>query len=176
MKIALSGPPGSGTTTLARSLCEYFDLEHISSGDIFRSLAEEKGMSLSEFSKTAEEDHAIDRQIDQRQRDIAKEKDQILLEGRLSGWVVEEVDLRIYLDAPLKIRAKRVAKRENKETDRAYDEIKEREESEAKRYSEIYDIDIEDLSPYDLIINTGVWNSEQVVEISKTAINFLKKE
>lgn len=173
MKITVSGPPGSGTTTLASALCEYFELEHISSGDIFRSLAEERDVSLAEFAEIAEKNHSIDKEIDDRQKKIAEEKDQILLEGRLSGWIVEKADLRIYLDAPLDIRAERVADRENKKISKAFKEIKEREESESKRYKKIYEIDISDLSPYDLVIDTGVWDSNGVLKIAKTAIETL---
>ncbi len=173
MKITVSGPPGSGTTTLAKALCGHFDLEHISSGDIFRSLAEERDISLAGFAEIAEKNHSIDKEIDDRQRKIAEKKDKILLEGRLSGWIVKNADLRIYLDAPLDIRAERIADREDKKISKAHEEIKEREASESKRYKKIYDIDISDLSPYDLVIDTGVWDSDGVIQIAKTAIESL---
>ena len=49
MQITVSGLPGSGTTTLSRLLSEYYELELISSGEIFRKMAKERGMSLAEF-------------------------------------------------------------------------------------------------------------------------------
>ena len=60
MQITVSGLPGSGTTTLSRLLAEYYELELVSSGEIFRRMAKERGMSLSEFGALAEKDPSID--------------------------------------------------------------------------------------------------------------------
>ena len=62
--IAVSGKPGSGKSTLARALAERFGLRYVSLGMIFRRLASERGMTLEEFSRLAEEDRSIDRLID----------------------------------------------------------------------------------------------------------------
>lgn len=169
MRVTVSGLPGSGTTTLAEALSSRFDLEHVSSGDVFRAMARERGVSLAEFGRIAEEDPAIDREIDERQREIAREKDNVVMEGRLSGWMVEDADLRVWLAAPLDVRAKRVAEREEQTVEEARDEIEEREQSEAKRYREIHGIDIEDLSVYDLVIDTSHWDEEGVAAVATTA-------
>ena len=50
-----------------------------------------------------------------------------------------------------------------------------RQESEAKRYREIYDIDISDLSPYDLVIESSIWNPKATVQLAITAIRSMKK-
>ena len=46
MKITVSSPPGSGTTTLARSIAGKHKFELISAGEMFRDLAEERGLSV----------------------------------------------------------------------------------------------------------------------------------
>ena len=173
MRITVSGPPGSGTTTLAEAMSSRFDLEHVSSGDVFRSMARERDLSLAEFGRVAEQDPEIDREIDERQTEIGHENDDIVLEGRLSGWMVEGADLRVWLDAPVEVRAERVAKREGQTPEEARDEIKEREASESKRYKEIHGIDIEDLSIYDIIIDTSTWDKDGVAEITATALERL---
>jgi cytidylate kinase len=173
MRVTVSGLPGSGTTTLAEALSSRFDLEHVSSGDVFRAMARERGVSLAEFGRIAEEDPAIDREIDERQREIAREKDNVVMEGRLSGWMVEDADLRVWLAAPLDVRAERVAEREEQTVEEARDEIEEREQSEAKRYREIHGIDIEDLSVYDLVIDTSHWDEEGVAAVATTAVGNL---
>ncbi len=43
MLLTVSGPPGSGKSTTAGLLAEAFDLDHVSGGDIFRELADERG-------------------------------------------------------------------------------------------------------------------------------------
>ena len=173
MRITVSGPPGSGTTTLAEAMSSRFDLEHVSSGDVFRSMARERDLSLAEFGRVAEQDPEIDREIDERQTEIGHENDDIVLEGRLSGWMVEGADLRVWLDAPVEVRAERVAEREGQTPEEARDEIKEREASESKRYQEIHGIDIEDLSIYDLVVDTSTWDKDGVAEITATAVENL---
>ena len=173
MRITVSGPPGSGTTTLAKALSSRFDLEHVSSGDVFRSMARERDMSLAEFGRVAEEDPEIDREIDERQAEIARENNDIVLEGRLSGWMAEEADMRVWLDAPLDVRAERVAEREGQTVEEARVEIEEREASESKRYQEIHGIDIDDLSVYDLVVDTSTWDKNGVAEITATAVERL---
>ncbi|MDY7082914.1 MAG: AAA family ATPase [Halobacteria archaeon] len=174
LTITVSGPPGSGTTTLARALADEYGLEHVSSGDIFRSMADERGVSLAEFNQIAEQDPEIDEEIDLRQKEIGEESDDIVLEGRLSGWMVESADLKIWLDAPLDVRAERVADREEQSADEAYEEIDARERSEAKRYEEIHEIDIDDLSIYDLVINTAKWDADGVVGIVGESVERLQ--
>ncbi len=50
-------------------------------------------------------------------------------------------------------------------------ELRERERSDADRYREYYDIDIDDLSPYDLVINTGTLSADATFQAVKTAID-----
>ena len=54
---------------------------------------------------------------------------------------------------------------EDKSVDVAKEEIITREKSEALRYMEIHNIDISNMDIYDIIINTGTFNPENVSEI-----------
>jgi cytidylate kinase len=172
MLLTVSGPPGSGKSTTAAGLAEAFGLEHISGGDIFRSLAAERGYTPVEFNELAEEDDQIDRDLDRRLRDIAVERDDVLLESRLAGWLAaEHADIRIWLDAPLNIRAERIGDREDKPLDVALEETHRRESSEAKRYRELYNIEISDLTIYDLCYNTARWSPEGILGMLTTAID-----
>ena len=66
MLVTISGPAGSGKSTAAAALAEALGYDHVSGGDIFRDLAEERGMSLSQLIAKAEESEAIDRALDRR--------------------------------------------------------------------------------------------------------------
>jgi len=171
MLITISGPPGSGKSTVAAAVAETFDLEHVSGGDVFRGLAEERGLSLAEFNELAEEDDAIDRDLDRRLRETAAERDDVVIESRLSGWMAgDHADLKVWLDAPLPVRAARIADREGSSVARAEAETREREESERTRYAEYYDIDFSDRSIYDLCVNTARWDADAVTGIVEDAV------
>ena len=175
MKITVSGPPGSGTTTLARSLAERLHFELISAGEMFRDLARERGLSVAEFGELAEKDVTIDALIDVRQKETAKERQNIVVEGRLSGWMVEEADLRIWLDAPIACRAKRIANRDGMDEYTARETSLLREESERTRYRTYYKIEIDDLSPYHLVMDSDLWTGEELASIVDLAVGYLRK-
>ncbi|ELZ32810.1 cytidylate kinase [Halogeometricum pallidum JCM 14848] len=172
MLLTVSGPPGAGKSTTAETLAEAFDLDHISGGDIFRQLAAERGMTAVEFNKLAEENGQIDRDLDRRLRSIALERDDVLLESRLAGWLAgDAADVRLWLDAPLDVRATRIAEREGKSVELAREETYARAQSEALRYQEYYNIDITDLGIYDVTLNTARWSQEDVPDILKAAVD-----
>ncbi|KAB7512511.1 AAA family ATPase [Halosegnis rubeus] len=165
MLITISGPAGSGKSTAATALADELGYDHVSGGDIFRELAAQKGLTPLELNKLAEEDDAIDRDLDRRLRDLAAERDDLVLESRLAGWMAgEHADFRIWLDAPLNVRARRVADREDKDTELARTETEARADSEAKRYADYYGIDIDDLSIYDLVLNTARLGENGMIE------------
>ena len=171
MLLTVSGPPGSGKSTNAAALAERFDLDHISGGDIFRELADERGYTPVEFNELAETDEQIDRDLDRRLREIAIEREDILIESRLAGWLAaDHADLKIWLDAPQEIRAERIADREDKPVEVARQETSRREQSEALRYKEYYNIDISDLTIYDMTFNTARWNPTGMQQVVATAI------
>lgn len=172
MRITISGPPGSGKSTLSRMLSARLGLELISMGDIFRRCAEDRCMCLAEYGLLARQNGNIDKEIDEMQKKIAIEKDNIILEGRLSGFLVD-ADLKVWLKAPLEVRAERIAKRENKPVQTAMAETSEREECERERYINYYNIDIKDLSVYDLVIDSSKWSAEEISEIVLKAVECL---
>jgi cytidylate kinase len=174
MRITVSGPPGSGTTSLAAHLAKRHEMALISAGEVFRMLAKERGMELAAFGRLAEEDESVDRMIDARQKEMGESQDNIIIEGRLAGWMVGNADLRILVNAPLACRAVRIAEREGLDPAESEDLTAEREESEATRYFNYYGIDLNDLSIYDLVISSEKWGKEELAGVVDLAVGLIK--
>ena len=168
MIVTISGLIGSGKTTLARNISKRLNFRYISVGEIMRKMAEERGISLLEFSRYAELNPEIDREIDKRQKSLVDGN--CIVDGRLSAFFLNP-DLRIWIMAPLDTRIERIAKRDNLTREEAEDVIIKREESERKRYREIYDINLDDIGIYDIIINTERFSIEDATRIVSEIIS-----
>jgi len=175
MKITISGLPGSGTTTVAKILASKLNYKLISAGEVFRQLAREKGYSLEEFSKYAESNPDIDLYIDKLQKELAEKEENAIVEGRLSGWMIKDADLKVWIFADEDVRYARVAKREGKDVVEIRKKTKSREEYEKSRYRKFYGIDIDDWSIYHLIINSGHFDAESIAEIILKAVERISK-
>jgi predicted cytidylate kinase len=154
--VTVSGLPGSGTSTLARAVAAALELDRIDGGQVFRSLATERGLSLVAFGALAETDASIDVELDTRLARRGAQGD-VVLESRLAGWIVTNEGLpalRVWVSCADAERARRVAGREGTAIEAAQAENRSREASEAERYLTYYGIDISDLSPYDLVLDS----------------------
>jgi len=172
MIITVSGPPGTGTSTLSRLLSRELGLRWVNSGELFRKIASDRGVSVGELGRIAEEGPEIDYLIDDAQRAMAAEAGGIF-EGRLSGHILD-ADLKILLKADRRVRAERIASRENKLVEDALRESRVREECEARRYEKYYNLNVNDFSVYDLVIDTGTWNEKGVVAIVLAAVRSIE--
>ncbi|MCX8169746.1 MAG: AAA family ATPase, partial [Candidatus Methanomethyliaceae archaeon] len=70
--ITISGPAGAGKSYCAAKLAEIYGIPHYSIGQLFRKMAMERNLTIEEFSKLAERDPSIDRELDRRTMELAK--------------------------------------------------------------------------------------------------------
>jgi CMP/dCMP kinase len=175
MIITISGKAGSGKSTVAKELAKKLNLKHYSIGDLMRQLAKEKKISLSKLSKLAEKDDSIDLELDKKTIDL-RENDNFVIDGRLTAYFLPFSNLKVFLDCNDKVRAERILK-DNREDEKSKNsrelvkKIKNREQSERKRYTKLYSIDYYDKKLYDLMIDTTSLSIEEVLEEIKSSID-----
>jgi predicted cytidylate kinase len=163
--VTISGLPGSGTSTVAMGVAAALGLPRLDGGTVFRSLAAERGLTLAEFGTVAEREADVDLELDARLAAAVREGD-VVLESRLAGWIATNegvAGLRVWIACDEAERALRVGTREGVDPAAALAANRAREASEARRYLAYYDIDLADLSPYDLVLDSTTMPPDQLV-------------
>ena len=171
VKIALSGKSGCGNTTVGRLLADALGLQFVNF--TFRSLAQEKDLDLKEIIALAAHDDSWDREVDKRQVELARRAGGCVLSSRLAIWMLPEADLKVYLAATPETRANRIHSREGGSHKRIAEFTAGRDKQDHERYQRIYNINNDDYSFVDLIINT---DDKAPVEIMELIITALRKK
>jgi cytidylate kinase len=162
MIVTIGGEVASGKTTLARELARRLGFRHISAGAIMREMAAERGISIIELSEYAESHPEVDREIDRRQKKLASCGD-CVVEGRISAYFIP-ADFKIWLKADLFERPCRARGRGDRD-ENIINAIRLREASEKKRYKKYYNINLSDLSIYNLVLDTTKLTIKEMVDI-----------
>lgn len=168
MIIAVSGNAGSGKDTTGDLLGKKLGLRVVKA--TLKSYAREKKLDILDFEEALKSDR-YDRELDAWQREEVAKGDCVLV-SMLSAYNAPKADLRVWLHAPLETRAGRIAKRDNVPIAKAIEYVSGRDRTFRARIKKIYGFDWWSQDLYDLAINTGRWQSEDVANI---IINSLKK-
>lgn len=168
--VTIGGLHGVGKSTYGRRLADAFGLDYVSTGMLFRGLAQERGLSVVELSDLSATDPSIDQMIDDSSKKLMAEGG-VLLDSLLAGYFAKDYEsFRIYLWAPLRVRMNRIASRECKELKEAEDETLMRERRELERFKRYYGIDVADISVYHLVLDTSLLSLETNLKILSQAI------
>jgi cytidylate kinase len=162
VKIAISGKSGCGNTTVTALTAERLGLRFVNF--TFRNLAAEKNMSLEEVLRLAELDDYWDREVDRRQIEAALSDKETgcVLGSRLAIWMLKDADLKVYLKAKTDVRVRRLIRREGGDFDVVAEFTKERDAHDHARYLHLYNIDNNDYSFADLIIDAGAHTPDEI--------------
>lgn len=164
MRIAISSKSGCGNTTVTTLVSEKLNYRMINF--TFRQLGTEKGYDFKTFCQMAEKDDNIDRELDQRQVEMAMATENCVLGSRLAIWMLKDADLKVFLRASAETRASRIFKREGGSYAQKFQETEARDAHDSARYRRIYGIDNdrpEDVA--DLIIDTDHRTPEEIASL-----------
>lgn len=182
MKITISGPPGSGKTTVAKIISERLGIGLVEGGKIFRDEARKKNITLAGLGLLAEKDDRFDRSLDNFLILRLKGKEDAIVESRLSGWlcVLNKIDaFKIFVNAKEDVRIQRIKKSMSGRKEETGNDlpslIREREKSELDRYNKYYGIDYSDLSIYDLVVDASQDGASEVAEVILSALDIWKR-
>jgi|BEDMetMinimDraft_2_1075160.scaffolds.fasta_scaffold01861_2 cytidylate kinase len=174
MIISISGPPGSGKTSVAKIVASRYSLELLSAGAIFREMASKANTDVVSMNRRAERVFDVDKLVDQT---VAKRaaRGNIVVESHINSWLLAGIaDILVYLNAPLQERANRIAKRDGISYPEALRQIVERENSHYKRFKRYYGIDITDLRSFDLTVNTAKVSPTAVADMIDRLVEEIK--
>ena len=168
--ITITGDHASGQGTTSNLLKEYLGYEIYRNGQYVRKLAMDKGMTIVEFQTYLNEHPELDRQIEKSATNYAKEHDNLIVDAKL-GWFAIPESFKVYLKVDTEIAVKRAyedSARKDTEPFKSIEEAKEkilyRHKEETKRWIEEYGVDRDDMSNYDLVVDTSNLTPEQVAK------------
>lgn len=199
--IAISGLPGSGSTTLARLLsiklkCSYFSagqlwkdvaqgsLENQSYFNLFKELTGRRNISLlkiSSFSKGSAavklwktdlgRNSAFHQAIEELQQELL-DLGNIIIDGKLSIHMLKNPDLKVWLSGSLDARASRTSQRDNISYREARKLLKEREELHRNEWQKIYGFDyLIQQKEADLVIDSTEKTPEEIADLIVAKLN-----
>ncbi len=186
MNITITGNLGSGKSSIGKVLKEK-GYEIISTGNVFRELAMEKGLSVEEFNKQVNEatrkgDRSVDQMIDDMTARIGRERDNIMFDSRLA-WNFVPDSFKVFVITDIDEASRRIfndSVRANSESYESQETCKKalvhRQEMESVRFKEIYEIDYYDMSNYNLVIeSTNAAPAEIAEEILEKMAEYQKE-
>lgn len=160
--IAVSSKSGCGNSSVSRLVAERLGLRLVNY--TFRDMARERGISFEELCRLAEQDPEIDYALDRRQVELAR-GGSCVLASRLAIWLLkDDADFTVYLTASPRVRAERIAGREGKSADLAYQETLARDARDRERYIRLYGIDLDSYSDASLVVDTERGDQHYVAE------------
>ena len=176
--IAIGGPGGSGSTTIAKMLANHFHLKNIYAGDLFRKAAKEKDYEyfeefLQEISKGG---NHLDYEIDELMQEYAKQGN-VVIDSKIYGALAKtkklKCDVSIWLDAKLDRRIKRRLGKESvkgiKKLKRYFQikqELKKRYRIDKEKYWRLYKVRYDKpVLYYDIVLDTSDIDEQKTFDL-----------
>jgi len=171
--ISMTGELASGKGEVSNILIKKLNYGIYRNGEYFRKLAKEMNMDVTEFNIYVKKHPEIDFQIERSAAEYAENNDEFIIDARL-GWYAVPESFKVYLTVDIDVAAKRAFEDQNRKSSENFDSIEEqkqdmikRYELENERYFKLYNVRKEDLSNYDLVIDTTDLTPQEVADMIK---------
>lgn len=172
--ISLAGDLAAGKGTVSEILIKDLKYGIYRNGEYVRKLAKDMGLDITSFNAFLSEHPEIDLQIEKSASEYAKDHDNFIIDARL-GWYAVPESFKVYLRVDIDVAAQRAfndLKRKGTENFTTIEEQKadmqKRLNMENERYWKLYHVHKDDMSNYDLVIDTSNITPEEVAEKIKT--------
>ena len=176
--ITIAGDHASGQGSLSNTLQRDLNYEIYRNGQYARKLAKDMGMNIVEFQKYLDEHEELDRQIEKSASEYAKSHDNLIVDAKL-GWFAIPDSFKVYLRVNIDVAAKRVFMDEKRKDSEQFNSIEEakrqilyRFNEENNRWFKTYGVHRDDMSNYDLVVDTTDLTIE---EVNTIVLNAYKK-
>jgi CMP/dCMP kinase len=167
--IVVSGDLGSGKSTVSATVAHRLGLRRVSVGDLYRRMAEQRGMTALQLNRHAVLDDEVDDYVDRLQREIAGSGEQLVVDSRLA-WFFFTDALKVHLMVDSAVAARRVWERPSSQVEvyssvaEAQQRLRERSASERERFLLRYGADKARLRNYDLVCDTTRADPDEVAD------------
>ncbi|MDB5187575.1 MAG: putative cytidylate kinase [Candidatus Kaiserbacteria bacterium] len=160
--ITVAGSLGSGKSSTAKAVAKALGFRHFSSGDLFRSIATKRNLSVEALNLTAEDQQEIDHEVDELLKSMYETESGIVIDSRMA-WHWMPDSFKIYLTLDPQTAATRIFSHIHDEgrigehaasVEDVLASISRRFASEQKRYADLYQVDVTNPLNFDMVINT----------------------
>ncbi len=160
--ISITGDLGSGKSTVSKLICQQAPFEYFSTGSLQRQLAAQRGMNTLDLNKASEGNIDVDKYIDDFLRHIeadSSSETRYILDSRMA-WFFVPSSFKVYLKVSPQVAARRVMADKIRSgepvtasLEETMESLRERKESECRRFMKFYQADYRDLSQFDLVVD-----------------------
>lgn len=169
--ITIAGLLGSGKSSTAKAVASALGYKHFSSGDLFRQIATERGLSVEAMNLTAEIQQDIDYRVDELLQKMYASENNMVIDSRMAWhWMPDSFKVFLILDVDT---ASQRIFNHSKEGGRVSEHAQSIEQvrasigrrfaSEQKRYFDLYKVNPTDPQNFDMVLNTKFNNLEKIV-------------
>ena len=169
--ITITGSLGSGKSTIAKMLAQKLGYPYYSTGEAQREIAQKMGLTTLQLNHLSDKDPSIDVQIDGIFKKMNEDGKTYVVDSRLA-WHFMPNSLKVKLEVSPTIAAERILNDQVRSGERRYrtlsevmDETLSRRRSERSRFLKTYQVDIDDNSQFDLVVDTTDKTPEEICKI-----------